>query len=345
MNKTLVQKLVEIDSPSGKEAEVAQMLLNEMDERGFETHLDEVGNAIGVIGQGEYEVYLVGHMDTVPGEIPVRIEDNQLYGRGSVDAKGCLATFVEAATAMKDSTKLKLTVIGCIDEEDDSQGAKHLLRTHDGTNLKAIIIGEPSGWGAVTLGYKGSFSVLFELVKPRAHRGADQTTPTEDAVSFYNQLCAAFPDHGAGFEQVGINLIAINSEFQSNHEAVDLHLNIRTPLDFDLDYFIEKVHEFAGPAGVQRTSFVPAVLGDKRNELVRSFLSAIRAEDVRPIFKRKTGTSDMNLLNAWRCPILAYGPGDSSLDHTPNEHLDLDEYERAIRVLTHALKQMEMNLK
>lgn len=341
--KTLVQTLVEINSPSGQEAEVAQRLIEEMGSRGFDTHLDEVGNAIGVIGQGDHDVYLVGHMDTVPGEIPVCIEENKLYGRGSVDAKGCLATFVEAASQFKDSDKLKLTVVGCIDEEDDSQGAKHLLKTHNGA--KAVIIGEPSGWSAVTLGYKGSFSLLFELVKPRTHRGADETTPTEDAVHFYNQLCAAYPERGAGFEQVGINLIAINTEFQGNHEAADLLLNIRTPLDFDLDDFLGKAQEFAGPAGVQRTSFVPAVLGDKRNELVRSFLSAIRTEDVRPIFKKKTGTSDMNLLNAWECPILAYGPGDSSLDHTPNEHLDLDEYKKAIRVLTHALRQMEMNLK
>jgi LysW-gamma-L-lysine carboxypeptidase len=43
---------------------------------------------------------------------------------------------------------------------------------------------------------------------------------------------------------------------------------------------------------------------------------------------------------AWRCPIVAYGPGDSSLDHTPNEHLDLAEYERAINVLAQVLKEI-----
>ncbi|MEO8679329.1 MAG: acetyl-lysine deacetylase, partial [Vicinamibacterales bacterium] len=29
----------------------------------------------------------------------------------------------------------------------------------------------------------------------------------------------------------------------------------------------------------------------------------------------------------------AYGPGDSLLDHTPNEHLSLDEYWRAVNVV------------
>jgi LysW-gamma-L-lysine carboxypeptidase len=46
----------------------------------------------------------------------------------------------------------------------------------------------------------------------------------------------------------------------------------------------------------------------------------------------------MNVVGpVWRCPILAYGPGDSALDHTPNEHLSLEEYARAIDVLEHAL--------
>ena len=43
---------------------------------------------------------------------------------------------------------------------------------------------------------------------------------------------------------------------------------------------------------------------------------------------------------AWMCPIVAYGPGDSKLDHTPDEHMVLDEYIRAIDVLTFALKQL-----
>lgn len=42
----------------------------------------------------------------------------------------------------------------------------------------------------------------------------------------------------------------------------------------------------------------------------------------------------MNLYaGAWDCPMATYGPGDSELDHAPNEHLDLGEFERATSVL------------
>lgn len=54
--------------------------------------------------------------------------------------------------------------------------------------------------------------------------------------------------------------------------------------------------------------------------------------------KVKSGTSDMNVVGpAWNCPIVAYGPGDSSLDHTPIEHLDLAQYHQAIAILSRAL--------
>ena len=81
--------------------------------------------------------------------------------------------------------------------------------------------------------------------------------------------------------------------------------------------------------------------GDRQNPLVRSFLHAIRAVDpsVQPGFLVKTGTSDMNVVGPiWKCPIVAYGPGDSALDHTPNEHLSLDEYWQAVLVLEQAVR-------
>ena len=71
---------------------------------------------------------------------------------------------------------------------------------------------------------------------------------------------------------------------------------------------------------------------------MRAFLPAIRKAGGTPGFTVKTGTSDMNLVApAWGTPILAYGPGDSNLDHTPNEHILLIEYQRAVGVLTDVL--------
>lgn len=41
---------------------------------------------------------------------------------------------------------------------------------------------------------------------------------------------------------------------------------------------------------------------------------------------------------AWKCPAVVYGPGNSVLDHTPDEQISLDEYEKAVAVLVEALR-------
>src|SRR5690606_14276745 len=89
------------------------------------------------------------------------------------------------------------------------------------------------------------------------------------------------------------------------------------------------------------TSHTQAVAAPRDTALSRLFRAAIREEGGTPAFVMKTGTSDMNIAGpVWGCPILAYGPGDSALDHTPDEHIDLDEYLRAVRVLTGVIEAL-----
>ncbi|MFD7447324.1 M20/M25/M40 family metallo-hydrolase, partial [Streptomyces sp. NPDC059909] len=59
----------------------------------------------------------------------------------------------------------------------------------------------------------------------------------------------------------------------------------------------------------------------------------------------KTGTSDMNTLaERWSVPMATYGPGDSGLDHSDREHIELSEYLFAIGVLTRALAELGEHL-
>ena len=77
-----------------------------------------------------------------------------------------------------------------------------------------------------------------------------------------------------------------------------------------------------------------AFRAEKNTPLVRAFLAAIRDGGGRPRFVLKTGTSDMNVVGpVWGCPICSYGPGDSALDHTPDERISLSEYLQSIEIL------------
>ena len=71
-------------------------------------------------------------------------------------------------------------------------------------------------------------------------------------------------------------------------------------------------------------------------------LGGIRSHNGKPKFKKKTGSADMNILAQWNCPVVAYGPGDSSLDHLKlsEEHILIDEYNKSISILKTALKKI-----
>jgi LysW-gamma-L-lysine carboxypeptidase len=121
-------------------------------------------------------------------------------------------------------------------------------------------------------------------------------------------------------------------------ESAELRFGIRLPPGMAVDEAAESLRGLAPDAEVALIDGVPAYRGEKNTPLVRAFLAAIRQASGTPGFTLKTGTSDMNLVApAWGTPILAYGPGDSSLDHTPQEHILISEYERAIDVLTNVL--------
>ncbi len=116
-------------------------------------------------------------------------------------------------------------------------------------------------------------------------------------------------------------------------ESMQLRASIRIPLGLTPETVQARIEGLA-PTGARLRFWGadPPYRAEKNTPLVRAFLAAIRAEGLEPAFKVKSGTSDMNVVGpAWNCPIVAYGPGDSSLDHTPNEHLDLAEYRQAIR--------------
>ncbi len=146
----LLRRLVEIPSLSDHERPAVVELCRQMQARGFRTEIDAAGNAIGTIGSGTRQIVLLGHIDTVPGHIAVRIENGELWGRGAVDAKAPLCTFVAAATAAATKLKVRVTVVGAVGEERLGSPGARAVAAWDAPDF--CVIGEPSGWDAVCLG-------------------------------------------------------------------------------------------------------------------------------------------------------------------------------------------------
>lgn len=386
----LLQGVVAIPSLSRQEAAASTWLVQQMQTLGYaRSYVDEAGNAVGELGPEEAKaiVVLLGHIDTVPGNIPVRIEgageEAILYGRGTVDAKGPLATFVAAAALVGHAWalqhNLRVVVFGAVEEEAaTSKGARFIRDRFDGVQApipQACVIGEPSSWQRVTLGYKGRILVELEASQPMAHTAGPDAGVATVAVDLWNWVSAYAErfnqEREKTFDQLLPSLRGVNTTTDAAmHDHVMAQIGIRLPLAFDVAAFAAELVQWAqqrigndSPLATPHTlvetpiqlqgplttitlyfhAHEPAWRGDRNSFLVRAFLGAIRevAPETRPSFVVKSGTSDMNVVGpAWQCPILAYGPGDSSLDHTPHEHVNLNEYWQAVQVLAQALRNL-----
>jgi len=141
----LVRGLVAIPSVSRQEAAASTWLVEQMRAAGYDrAYVDDAGNAVGELGDpsASRTIVLLGHIDTVPGNIPVRIEaaegteSDLLFGRGSVDAKGPLATFAAGAarfgSAAAKAAALRIVVVGAVEEEAaTSKGARFIASRSD----------------------------------------------------------------------------------------------------------------------------------------------------------------------------------------------------------------------
>ncbi len=367
----LLENCVRIPSLSGREKDCAEFLVHEMQARGFDrAFVDESGSAVGIIGNGPRQIVLLGHIDTVGGDVPVRIEEGKLYGRGTVDAKGPFCAFVLAAEQIakrvsKDdrrwtmddksassivhrpsSSDWQLILVGATEEEAaSSRGARHAITQYQ---PELCVIGEPSGSDGITLGYKGRLLVRAHFEQPTVHTSRPEPTASEKAVNLWNwakQMSEAYnADKPKMFDQLMPSLREIKSGSDGLREWCDLMIGLRLPVEFGPEQvqaaFEAQFDLMGADEGCELVFFGPEVAfkSNRDTVLARAFVDGIRAEKMRPAFKHKSGTADFNIAGpAWNCPIVAYGPGDSDLDHTPHEHVEVAEFERGVRVLTRVL--------
>jgi LysW-gamma-L-lysine carboxypeptidase len=334
----LLCRMLMIPSPSQRERPLAEFLAETMEVLGFTAHIDNVGNVIGEIGTGDGPtVLLVGHLDTVPGAVPVRNDGARLHGRGASDAQGPLAAMVMAAAQVADFPG-RVIVAGVVEEEmPSSRGAVYLGTTIDRPDI--VIIGEPGGWSNVVIGYRGKVDLKYRIRRPCTHPTNPVDKATELAAAFWQEaLTILDDDHGhAAFDRPGVTLSSMSGDIGE----VQMDISYRIPIGFDIDGLVAKLRERAGDADVDVANAVPAVLVDRRNPAVRALSAGIRRTGGTPRFKVKTGTSDMNTLaRFWDVPMATYGPGDSRLDHTAEEHTEIKDYLNGISALSAALDEL-----
>ena len=336
--------LVSQYSPSGQERGAVEWLVARMKSLGYDdAFIDEAGNAIGVMGKGAKQVVLLGHIDTVPGEIPVRVDDGILYGRGSVDAKGPLACFADAVAQVGAKDGWQFVVIGAVEEERNSEGARFVAENY---KPDFAIIGEPNQWDRIALGYKGSAWANVTVKRGQVHSASGEVTAAEAAVEIWLKIKMYVDSFNADkqkmFDKLLLTLRGMESDSDDFQQRVQMKIGVRLPEEISPEEWYGKLNEIADGEIVEPVGFAISAWGcEKNTPLVRDFLSGIRSQCGEPRFVYKTGTADLNIVApVWKCPAVVYGPGDSALDHTPNEHINLDKYAKAVDVLSAALLKL-----
>ncbi|GAB7092267.1 [LysW]-lysine hydrolase [Halorubrum luteum] len=352
--RRLLYDMVSIPSPSGEEAAAAERLVDFFEANGREAWVDEAGN---VRAPANDAVLLTSHIDTVPGDIPVEVRpappegeepeasdvrvgepgEPVLWGRGSVDATGPLVAMAVAAV------KTGVSFGGVVREEVDSGGARALIADRDAP--EAVINGEPSGWDGITLGYRGLLEGTYVNTSESGHSSRPEPNAIQHAIDWWHGVEETFtPDDSdtAVFDQVTTKPISIDGGLSDDGLAVEatMDVQLRVPPTRPVDEIHELAEGELTTGSVHWGEPMPPVMESPRTELARAFRVAIRSADGDVRLLRKTGTSDMNLFaDAWDCPMVTYGPGNSELDHAPDERLPLSDLDRATAVLTDVCRE------
>jgi LysW-gamma-L-lysine carboxypeptidase len=254
-----------------------------------------------------------------------------------VDAKGPLAAMAVAAV------RTGASFAGVVREEVDSTGGRHLAT--DRAEPGAVINGEPSGWEGITLGYRGLLAGTYVATSESGHSSRPDDNAIQKGIRWWNRVEEEF-DHDEWvpvFERVTPKPVSFDGGISEDGLSVEatMDVQLRVPPEYTTDEVREVADGHLDLGTVHWDDRVEPVMQSPRTPVARAFRTAIRDRGGDPRLLRKTGTSDMNVYaQHWDCPMVTYGPGNSDLDHAPDEHLGLAEFDASVAILEDATDRL-----
>jgi len=325
----------------------------------METVLPERPNVIGRVGAGSGKRLLFNaHMDVVPpgngwtcDPFGAELRDGVIYGRGAVDDKGSLAAMLAATVALaRNGVTLNGQLVMCavVDEENCSQGSKHLMQHLRGD---IGIVGEPTN-GDIVIAHKGSLRPMLRTTGRVAH--TSQPEAGINAISKMAKVVQAIDEFHLELRQrthpltgaASAAISKIHGGEQSNviPDTCTALLDRRLiPGEQEADAIAELEALFASlnqqdpDLRVQIDHLVPTTGGPAQTpaDSPMAQLASACAEDVlgsKPQLTGLSGACDMvHLVNAG-VQAVVFGPGDPNQAHKPDEHIAVDDLVRCARV-------------
>lgn len=315
---SLTKRLVDIESVTGNEAEVGEFLLQYLGELGWTTERMPVErHRFNVWAtppeEPSPELVFSTHMDTVPPFIASSEDDENIYGRGSCDAKGIMAAQIFAAEKLR-ATAISTGLLFVVGEERDSLGAAVANQCARGS--KFLVNGEPTD-NRMAVASKGALRVELTARGKMAH--------------------SAYPELGdSAIEKLLDALQALRSmELPQNPEVGPSTLNIGI---IEGGRATNVIPDFAKAQLLYRLVSPSAELRQQIEAAVGNSADVEVVLDI-PFMKFRTisvletmaasFTTDIPKLSNWGEPVLI-GPGSILVAHTDREFIPKVELARAV---------------
>jgi acetylornithine deacetylase len=315
----LTRRLVDIDSTTGREAEVGRWLSAFLRRRGYRVTEQAVADGrFNVLAQLDRppEIAFSTHFDCVPPFFASREEHGLIFGRGACDAKGILAAQVSAAERLRAAGETRFALLFVAGEERGSDGAR-VANDQAPDGVRYLINGEPTDnrLGAAT---RGVLRVRLRAAGRAAHSsfpelGESAIDKLLDALMVVRGV--ALPDDpllGRTHYTVGLIDGGVAPNVVSPHASAELLFRTvgeGAPVR-------DALGVVEGLVTIEPVLDIPAV----RMHVVSGFETAVFPY-----------TTDVPLLTRWGQPLLI-GPGSIHVAHTDDEHLAIEELHAAIDI-------------
>lgn len=323
----LTRKLVDIESISGNEGAVGAELYDQLCRLGYVTHKIPVAherfNVVATLDTKAPEIVFSTHMDTVPPFIRSSEDHENIYGRGTCDAKGIIAAQIAACERLK-KEGAAVGLLFLVGEERDSLGAKVANETPAGSRF--LINGEPTE-NKIAVASKGALRVEIIAEGRMAH--------------------SAYPQLGESAIEKLLNALERlrAMELPQNPDVGPCTLNIglveggRAPNVIPDHAKAQLLYRLVGPAQELRERISEAVAGLARAEFVLE-IPFMKLRTVPGIETMAAAfTTDIPALSRWGTPVLL-GPGSIHVAHTDREFIAKKELHEAVELYCKLARQL-----
>ncbi|MBP1656473.1 MAG: putative succinyl-diaminopimelate desuccinylase (dapE-like) [Bacteroidetes bacterium] len=362
--------LVRTPSHSSKEKDVIEVIRKEMQAVGFdEIRIDGLGSIIGRIGTGPRVIAFDAHVDTVyAGDLTQwsfdpftpKVENGKVWGRGTVDQKGGMASMLTAARLIRElhlEHEITVLFIGTVMEEDcDGLCWLHLIR-EEGLHPELVVITEPTNMN-IYRGHRGRMEMHVAVKGVSCHGSA----PERGVNAIYKASRIALeieklngrlredPFLGKGTVTV-TEVVSSSPSLCAVADGARLHLDRRLTAGETRESAIAEVRDAAAMAGVPEADVTPltyreAAYTGKVYPMEKYYPTWTLPEDspylhhakraYRELFgsearvdKWTFSTNGIAIAGIHGIPCLGLGPGDEVHAHAPNEATPVEHLTRA----------------